>query len=99
MTKAVLLPITCILLVTASAAPAQTTSSSSDASAAVNEAVMRQADVIVLRQKLDAANSAVQQKDFTAAAKLYQDAYNLVQTIGPGIQQEASQTVSGLVSV
>ena len=66
---------------------------------ATQNAVMRQAYTIELHQKLDEANMAVQQKNLPAAAKLYEDAYTLVQQIGPGIQAEAAQTVSGLTSV
>ena len=62
---------------------------------------MRQADKIVLQQKLEAANAAVEQKDYVAAAQLYEDAYNLVEDIGGKIPipQETEQTISGLVSV
>src|ERR1700733_5292684 len=99
MTKAVLFPIPFILLLATAVVPAQT--SSSYQSSAVNVAVMRQADKIVLQQKLDAANAAVQNKDFVAAAQLYEDAYNLVLDIGGQITipQETQETISGLVSV
>src|SRR5580692_11731302 len=99
MTKAVLFPIPFILLVAVAVASAQTSSSYQDS--AVNVAVRRQADAIVLRQKLDAANTAVQQKDFAGAAQLYEDAYGLVLDIGGQITipQETQETISGLVSV
>lgn len=99
MTKAVLFPIPFILLLATAVAPAQT--SPTYQNNAVNEAVMRQADKIVLQQKLEAANAAVEQKDYVAAAQLYEDAYNLVEDIGGKIPipQETEQTISGLVSV
>ena len=55
-------------------APAQET--------AVNEAVMRQANRIALRQKLADASAAQQRHDLGNAAKLYDDAWSLVQNIG-----------------
>src|SRR5580692_3627406 len=99
MTKAVLFPIPLILLLATAVAPAQ--SSSSYQNDAVSQAVMRQADKIVLQQKLEAASAAVQNKDFVTAAQLYEDAYNLVEDIGGQIPipQETAETISGLVSV
>ncbi|HEV2320375.1 MAG TPA: tetratricopeptide repeat protein [Verrucomicrobiae bacterium] len=98
MIKAVLFPIPLIILMAATVVSAQSTSSY-DANA-INEAVMREANTIVLRQKLTAANAAVQQKDLDAAVRLYEDAYALARSIGPmSIPQEWSQTVSGLVAV
>jgi tetratricopeptide (TPR) repeat protein len=98
MTKAVLFPISIIILMAATAVPAQT--NAPYVMTAANQAVIREANTIILRQKLAAANAAVQQRDLVAAVKLYEDAYNLVTSIGPmSIPQEASATVSGLVSV
>jgi tetratricopeptide (TPR) repeat protein len=98
MIKAVLFPIPLILLMAATVVSAQ--SASSFDTNAVNEAVMREANTIVLRQKLTAANAAVQQKDLESAVKLYEDAYSLAQSIGPmSIPQEWSETISGLVAV
>src|SRR5262249_36826085 len=53
----------------------------------------------VLRQKLADAKSAVARGDLPLAAKLYEDAYTLTQSIGSGIDAEKAQTISGLVSV
>src|SRR5215469_13607466 len=98
MTKAVLFPISFLILMAATVVPAQT--SSTYGGAAVNEAVLREANTIVLRQKLAAANLKVQQKDLVAAANLYEEAYGLVQSIGPiSIPNETTETISGLVSV
>lgn len=97
MTKAVLFPIPFVLLLAASIAPAQNNSYSTYA---VNQAVMRQADAILLRQKLAAASAAVQQRDLVSAAKLYEDAYSLVQDIGGqiSIPRETAETISGLAA-
>jgi len=95
MTKAAPLSLGLILLLAATApVPAQT----SPADTAVNEAVLRQANTIILRQKLlDAKNTAVR-GDLAGAAKLYEDAYTLVEQIGSGIDAEKAQAISGLAS-
>jgi hypothetical protein len=93
MTKAVSLSLGFILLMaTAAALPAQTSSTDM----AVNEAVIRQANTIVLRQKLEDAKNAAARGDMVGAAKLYEDSYSLVQQIGSGIDAETAQTVAGL---
>ena len=69
------------------------------AATAVSEAVKRQADTIVLRQKLGEAKSAQQRKDTLGAAKLYQDSVTLAQAIGrAGIESETVQAVNGLAA-
>jgi tetratricopeptide (TPR) repeat protein len=65
---------------------------------AVNEAVLRQANTIVLRDKLAEASRANQSGDIVTAAKLYQESCELVQQIGSGIDPEAAQAVSGLAT-
>ena len=94
--KAALLPIGLILLLaTAPAALAQ-----APEQAAVNEAVIRQADQIALRQKLDEARAAQERHDLGTAAKLYHDGWTLVQRIGPdNIPQETAKTRAGLADV
>ena len=57
-----------------------------------------EADQITLRQKLELARIAEARKDFANAAKLYGDAWTLVQRIGPGVEAEARQTAAGLKS-
>jgi hypothetical protein len=95
MTKAVLLSLGFIfLLASAATLSAQT----SPADMAVNEGVVRQANTIVLRQKLADAKSAAARGDLVTAAKYYEEAYQLTQMIGSGIDAETAQTVSGLVS-
>jgi hypothetical protein len=95
MTKAAPLSLGFILLVAAAGMlPAQT----SPTDAAVNEAVLRQANTIILRQKLLDAKNTTARGDLPGAAKLYEDAYTLVEQIGSGIPEEKAQTISGLAS-
>jgi tetratricopeptide (TPR) repeat protein len=95
MTKAAPLSLGFILLLAAAAMlPAQT----SPTDAAVNEAVLRQANTIILRQKLLDAKNAAARGDLPGAAKLYEDANTLVEQIGSGIPEEKAQTISGLAS-
>jgi tetratricopeptide (TPR) repeat protein len=95
MTKAAPLSLGFILLLAAAAMlPAQT----SPTDAAVNEAVLRQANTIILRQKLLDAKNTAARGDLPGAAKLYEDANTLVEQIGSGIPEEKAQTISGLVS-
>src|SRR5215831_9090690 len=72
-------------------APAQDT--------AVNEAVIRQADRIALRQKLADARATQERGDLLKAAKLYDDAWELVQRVGANVEAEASMARSGLATV
>jgi hypothetical protein len=99
MNKVVFLGLSIFLLTwLAPSSPAQTSSADS---AAVNRAILNQADTILLRQKLEEAKGAVAHGDLPGAAKLYQDAYGLVEEIGPSgnITQETAQTINGLVAV
>jgi len=63
---------------------------------AVNEAVIRQARTVDLRQKLIDAKKATDMGDLRVAAKDYQEAKELVLQIGSGIDLERSQTLAGL---
>jgi hypothetical protein len=95
MTKAAPLSLGFFLLLAAAAMlPAQT----SPTDAAVNEAVLRQANTIILRQKLLDAKNTAMRGDLTGAAKLYEDANTLTEQIGSGIPEEKAQTISGLAS-
>jgi len=96
MTKAASLSLGLIILVGTAAI---TWSQSAPTDAAINEAVRRQANTILLRQKLSDARSAESRKDLVAAVKLYEDAYQLVQGIGDTVSPEATTTVAGLVAV
>src|SRR5512138_230451 len=96
MMKAALLPLGLTLFLATAAvsfgqAPPQET--------AINEAVMRQAARISLRQKLVQASEAQARGDLPAAAKLYDDCWDLVQKVGANVDAEAAQTRAGLASV
>jgi tetratricopeptide (TPR) repeat protein len=79
--------------------PAAVTAQDNAAATAVTEAVKRQHDTLVLRQKIADARAAAMRKDTATAAKLYQESVSLAQEIGrAGIEAETQQAVSGLVS-
>jgi predicted Ser/Thr protein kinase len=67
--------------------------------ATVNEAVYRQANLITLRQRLTDARTAQERRAFASAAKLYDDAWELVLRIGSGVDAERDQTITGLTAV
>jgi tetratricopeptide (TPR) repeat protein len=95
MTKAALLLFGLAALV---ALPATAPAQDNSTAIAVNEAVLRQANTIVLRQKLAAARNAMQAGDMVNGAKLYQESCDLVEQIGSGIDLEAAQAVNGLAT-
>src|SRR5690242_7540908 len=95
MTKAALLFLGLAALV---ALPVDASAQDNPAAIAVNEAVLRQANTIVLRQKLTEARAASQRGDTVGAAKLYQESCDLVQKIGSGIPTETQEAVNGLAS-
>jgi general secretion pathway protein D len=97
MIKAAILPIGLILLL--ATAPAAWSQSAPAEDTAVNEAVYRQANLVTLRQKLVDAAAAQQRHAPEAAAKLYDEAWNLVQKIGSGVDAERQQTIAGLATV
>jgi type II secretory pathway component GspD/PulD (secretin)/tetratricopeptide (TPR) repeat protein len=68
--------------------------------AATDEAVRREANKIILRNNLQAAQVAQQQGDIDKAARLYEDCYSRIGEIGEiAVPNEKQQVVSGLVSV
>jgi type II secretory pathway component GspD/PulD (secretin)/tetratricopeptide (TPR) repeat protein len=85
----------CILLGSAGGASAQTNPQDT----AVSQAVYRQASTITLRQKLLDARTAWQRRDLAAAAKLYDDSWELIQRIGAGVEAEAEEVRTGLAAV
>ena len=93
MTKAVLLPLGFIFLLTAAMPLPAQTSAVDDANI---QAVLRQAGRITLRQKLVLAKDALAHGDLVDAAKLYQEAADSAQQIGSGIDAEAFQALAGL---
>jgi len=76
-------------------APAQVPATES----AINEAIRRQADTIVLRQRLIEGQRAVAENDLPLAAKLYEDALSLHRRIGSGVDAEGAKAVEGMTSV
>ena len=69
------------LFATAAALPAQPVATDD----AVREAVRREANKIVLRQKLADAQSAQAKNDLPSATKLYEVCWTLIQSIGAGV--------------
>lgn len=96
MMKAVTLPLgLTLLLATVAISSGQVPAQDS----AVNEAVMRQANRIALRQRLAAARGAQDRRDLAIAAKLYDDAWDLVMNIGVNnVEAEAATARAGLAS-
>ena len=66
----------------------------------VNEAVMRQAYRVQLRQRLDDALAAQERHDLVGASKLYDSSWDLVEKIGyENVEPEAARTRAGLAAV
>ncbi len=101
MIKAVTITLGLTLLLAASpAAYAQAPTPESAQQAAVDTAVHNEANRILLRQKLDDARKAQERGELVAAAKSYDAAWDLVQTIGRNnVEAEAGQTRVGLTVV
>ena len=79
--------------------PAVVPAQDNPAALAVGEAVKRQHDTIVLRQKLAEAKAVAQRNDTIGAAKLYQEAVSIAQEVGrAGIESESQQAIAGLVA-
>ena len=98
MTKAVILPLGLMLLL--AAAPASRAQAQATAEeTAVNEAIYRQANRVILIQKLTEARSAQSRNAPASAAKLYDEAWDLAQKIGSGVDAEREQTIAGLAAV
>ncbi|HVM50202.1 MAG TPA: tetratricopeptide repeat protein [Candidatus Acidoferrum sp.] len=66
---------------------------------AINEAVYRQANRVLLDQKLAEARTAQTHHALPQAAKLYDECWDLVQKTGTGIDAEREQTIAGLTAV
>jgi len=68
--------------------------------AAITEAVRRDANTIVLHQKLASAQEAQQRGDLPLAAKFYEESWKLVQSIGPNhVGPETEAAARGLAHV
>jgi type II secretory pathway component GspD/PulD (secretin)/tetratricopeptide (TPR) repeat protein len=83
-------------LAVALALPALAPAQDNSTAIAVNEAVLRQANTIVLRQKLADARKVQQGGDVAGAAKLYQESTELAVQIGSGIDAETAAAINGL---
>ncbi len=100
MTKASHLYCLILLLVAAPVVRAQSPPSADATATATDEAVRRQANMIILRNNLQAADTARQAGDLLKADRLYEDCYSRVQDIGEiAVPDEKQRTVSGLESV
>jgi len=96
MTKAAYIFIGCAALVIfPGSVPAQDNGAIATAD---TEAVVRQANTVVLRQKLLDARALLQRGDIVVAAKVYQEACSLAEGIGSGIADETLQAVTGLTT-
>jgi general secretion pathway protein D len=91
--KAVTTPL-CLMLLLATAPVSLAQVAITDA--AVQEAVRREADRVTLRQKIVDARSAEQRRDIATAAKLYSEAWTLVQRVGTNVEAEAQAVIAGL---
>jgi type II secretory pathway component GspD/PulD (secretin)/tetratricopeptide (TPR) repeat protein len=67
--------------------------------AAVTEAVRRQANTKLLREKLVAAQNAEKRKELPQAAKLYEECLALAQGVGQGVDAEMKATMTGMANV
>jgi type II secretory pathway component GspD/PulD (secretin)/tetratricopeptide (TPR) repeat protein len=98
MTKAVTLHLGLIVLF--ATAPASWSQPQATAEqTAINEAVYRQANRVILLQKLAEARAAQARHALPAAAKLYDECWELVQKTGTGVEAERDQTIAGLTAV
>ena len=84
----------CVLMLCAARSGAQT----SPTDTAISEAVLRQANKIVLQQTLVEAKRSASRGDLSDAAKKYQECYDLTLQIGPGVKTETAQAIAGLTS-
>src|SRR3569833_830224 len=66
---------------------------------AENEAVYRQYNRTQAREKLDQARDAELRKDFLTAAKLYDDAWQLADNVGPLADAERQMAAAGIASM
>ena len=85
-----------ILLAATNATLAQSTATD----AAIDQAVYRTANLLLLRQKLQDARAAAVRNDLPTAATLYDNAVELANKIGPSnAQAESAAAVQGLSAV
>jgi hypothetical protein len=63
---------------------------------AVDEGIRRQYNTVKLRDKLKQADAALARNDLVNAAKLYDGAWDLITSIGTGVDAEAAHTRAGI---
>src|SRR4030088_134292 len=100
MIKAASIPLSLILLlITAPSSWSQAPGPDDPVAEGVKEGLRRQAARISLREKLILARSAQNRGDLPTAAKLYDEAWDLVTFVGPSADAERQQTMAGLAVV
>jgi len=82
-----------LFLLLASATPLMAQPAAADS--ATDEAVRRQAAIIMLRQRLAEAKGALDKADLVGASERYERAYEFVQVIGVGIDPESQELSPG----
>src|SRR2546423_122949 len=65
---------------------------------ATEEGIRRQYNKLVLRDTLTKADEALARNDLAAAAKLYDDSWALIISIGTGVDQEIAHTKQGIAA-
>src|SRR5881394_1213995 len=63
---------------------------------AIREGIRRQYNTMVMRDTLKKADDALAKNDLQTAAKLYDDSWNLIMSIGPGVEDEARHVQQGI---
>src|SRR5580765_8036289 len=67
-------------------------------STATQEGIRRQYNTMVLRDTLKKADDALAKNDLAAAAKLYDASWDLILSIGPGVEAETRHTQQGIAA-
>src|SRR5438045_6215368 len=92
MIKAAILTSVCLLAATL---PSY---SQNDTDLATREGIRRQYNKMVLRDTLTKADDALSRNDLQIAAKLYDDSWSLITSIGTGVDQEIAHTKQGIAA-
>lgn len=91
--------VTTLCLLGLLAVPSPSIAQPKPAQEVIDEAVRRQADAVLLRKKVEEAQAVQQTGDQLAAAKLYEEAWALIEKIGPSstVEAETAAVTAGLV--
>ena len=92
MIKAAIIASFCLLAATLPSLSQDPTSTAS------NEGIRRQYNTMVLRETLKKADDTLAKNDLPAAAKLYDAAWDLILSIGPGVENETRHTQQGIAA-